>query len=99
MTKTNPDLLEFHLSYKDLEQDLHEFFDHPYDLDLVVHAPELFAGDHLLNLCSTDTTYRQKSINEMKKVIDITRQLKLYFTRCDRPVLLLTLVVLPLTPL
>ncbi|PHV64205.1 N-acetylneuraminate synthase family protein [Cyanobacterium aponinum] len=85
LTKTNPDLLEFHLSYKDLEQDLHEFFDHPYDLDLVVHAPELFAGDHLLNLCSTDTTYRQKSINEMKKVIDITRQLKLYFTRCDRP--------------
>lgn len=83
--KTNPDLLEFHLSYKDLEQDIQQFFEHPYDLDLVVHAPELFAGDHLLNLCSTDTDYRQKSIEEMQRVIDITRQLKPYFTKADRP--------------
>ncbi|MBL1209490.1 N-acetylneuraminate synthase family protein [Geminocystis sp. GBBB08] len=85
LNKTNPDLLEFHLSYKDLEQDIDQFFDHPYDLDLVVHAPELFAGDHLLNLCSTDTSYRQRSIEEMQRVIDITRQLKPYFKKADYP--------------
>ncbi|WP_066117248.1 N-acetylneuraminate synthase family protein [Geminocystis sp. NIES-3709] len=85
LDKTNPDLLEFHLSYKDLEQNISQFFDQPYDLDLVVHAPELFAGDHLLNLCSEDETYRQRSIVEMQRVIDITRQLKPYFKKSVRP--------------
>lgn len=85
LAKTNPDLLEFHLSYKDLEQDLGQFFDHAYDLDLIIHAPELFAGDHLLNLCAEDDAYRQRSIEEMQRVIDITRRLKPYFQRATCP--------------
>ncbi|HIK06689.1 MAG TPA: N-acetylneuraminate synthase family protein [Trichormus sp. M33_DOE_039] len=85
IAKTNPDLLEFHLSYKDLEQDIHQFFDQPWDLDLVVHAPELFAGDHLLDLCSPNEAYRQRSIAELQRVIEITRQLKPYFKRAARP--------------
>ncbi|WP_258004389.1 TIM barrel protein [Cylindrospermopsis raciborskii] len=85
LAKTNPHLLEFHLSYKDLEQDIHQFFAQPYDLDLVVHAPELFAGDHLLDLCSQNAAYRQRSIGEMQRVVDITRQLKPYFKRAIRP--------------
>lgn len=85
LDKTNPDLLEFHLSYKDLDQDIHQFFDQPYDLNVVVHAPELFAGDHLLDLCSLNEAYRQRSIAEMQRVIEITRQLKPYFKRAIRP--------------
>ena len=40
--KTNGDLLEFHLSYKDLDVNLETVFDHSIDADLVVHSPELF---------------------------------------------------------
>lgn len=85
LAKTNPDLLEFHLSYKDLEQDIHQYFDRPYDLDLVVHSPELFAGDHVLDLCSTDEDYRQHSIKELQQVINLTRSLKSFFQKSSRP--------------
>ena len=85
LTKSNPDLLEFHLSYKDMEENIDKYFDRVYDLDLVVHSPELFAGDHVLDLCSQDEDYRQHSIRELQKVIDITRQLKPFFKKASRP--------------
>ena len=85
LSKTNPDLLEFHLSYKDLEQDIKQYFDRVYDLDLVVHSPELFAGDVVLDLCSTDKDYRQHSILELQRVIDLTRSLIPYFSKASRP--------------
>jgi N-acetylneuraminate synthase len=83
--KTNPDLLEFHLSYKDMELEVESFFDQSYDLNLVVHSPELFAGDHVLNLCAPDANYRQRSVRELQRVIDITRVLKPFFQRSKRP--------------
>lgn len=85
MAKTNPDLLEFHLSYKDLDRDINEYFNQQYNLDFVVHSPELFAGDHLLDLSSQDEAHRQRSITELQRVIDITRQLKLFFQRASCP--------------
>lgn len=91
LAKTNPDLLEFHLSYKDLEQDIQQYFDRAYDLDLVVHSPELFAGDHVLDLCSTNEDYRQHSIKELQRVIDLTRSLKSFFKKSSRPCLVTNL--------
>lgn len=88
LSKTNPDLLEFHLSYKDMEKDIEQYFDEPYDLDLVVHSPELFAGDHLLNLCADDVSYRQRSIDELNRVCAITRGLTPFFNRAARPVII-----------
>ena len=85
LSKTNPDLLEFHLSYKDLEQEIQPYFQTAYDLDFVVHSPELFAGDHVLDLCSNDEVYRQHSIRQLQQVIDITRRLKPYFRNATRP--------------
>lgn len=85
LNQTNPDFLEFHLSYKDLEENINDYFDEVYDLDLVVHSPELFAGDHTLDLCSLDKSYRQRSIKEMQKVIDITRSLKYFFKKASKP--------------
>jgi len=85
LAKSNPDLLEFHLSYKDLEQDIHQYFEQPYELDLIVHSPELFTGDHLLDLCSAREDYRQHSIRELKKVIDVTLSLKPFFKKASRP--------------
>ncbi len=85
LAKSNPGLLEFHLSYKDLEQDIYQYFALPYELDLIVHSPELFNGDHLLNLCSRDQDYRQRSISNLQQVIDVTRLLKPFFKKASRP--------------
>ncbi|MCL1632286.1 N-acetylneuraminate synthase family protein [Sporolactobacillus sp. CPB3-1] len=85
LASSNPKLLEFHLSYKDLDENIDDYFDEQLDLNLVVHAPELFAGDHLLNLCSDDEDYRRHSIQELQRVINLTRKLKKYFKKADRP--------------
>lgn len=82
---SNLDLLEFHMSYKDMEEDPAEFMSGTYDMDLVVHAPELFSGDHVMDLCSPDPLYRQRSIEELQKVVDLTRRLKPYFPKTERP--------------
>jgi N-acetylneuraminate synthase len=82
---SNFDLLEFHLSYKDLEVEIEPFFEGPLDMDLVVHAPELFAGDHVLDLCSPDAAYRATSIGLLSRVVDITRALRPYFKRAGAP--------------
>jgi N-acetylneuraminate synthase len=93
MTKTNLDFLEFHFSFKDLDEDVAQFFPEPITThDLVVHSPDLFHGDHLLNLCTEDETYRRRSIGELQRVIDITRQLKTFFPRAgDRTIVIASL--------
>lgn len=63
----NPRVLEFHLSYKDLYLSDDEFLTEFVDKQLVIHCPELFKGDHLLNLCSTDEAYRSDSIDWVKQ--------------------------------
>lgn len=85
LAMTNPDLLEFHLSYKDLEEDISRHLDEHYDLGVVVHAPELFAGDHVLDLCSADESYRQRSIGELQRVVEVARELAQHFGRTIRP--------------
>ena len=51
-----------------------------YDLDLVVHSPELFSNDHLMDLCSDNSKYRKKSISNLKEVIE-NLELKPFFIR------------------
>lgn len=87
LAKSNPDFLEFHLSYKDLEENIEKYFDKSYDLDLVVHSPELFAGDHLLDLCAENENYRQQSINELQRVVNLTKELSAYFKKATRPLI------------
>lgn len=81
ITNTNPDFLEFHLSYKDMDQDINRFFNRKYDLGFVVHSPDLFAGDHLLDLASSDKAHRRRSIRELQRVVDIAQNLKAYFKK------------------
>lgn len=83
--RIKPDLFEFHLSYADMELDPARFLRGPYDFDLVVHAPELFAGSRLMDLASPDKAYRAQSLRETQRVIDITRALKRFFPRTARP--------------
>ncbi len=74
-----PDFLEFHLSYRDLELIDDDYFKNRCELNLVVHAPELFAGDHVLDLCSLDDSYRRHSVQQMQRVIEKTRSLARFF--------------------
>ena len=86
---SNLDLVEIHLSYKDLEVDLDVVIPEKQPLGLVIHAPELFAGDHTLDLSTGDDKYRNHSIKELQRVVDISRNLRKRFN-CDDPVLLVT---------
>jgi len=80
-----PDFLEFHFSYKDLEVNLDDYFSEPLNIGLVVHSPELFAGDHVLDLCADDDNYRRRSIEELCRVVEMTRNLTRYFPAYNRP--------------
>src|SRR5690606_5038507 len=60
-----PDFLEFHLSYKDMELDFRDYITDIHDMGLVVHSPDLFSGDHLLDLAASNDAYRQRSIREL----------------------------------
>ena len=86
---SNLDLVEIHLSYKDLEVNLDKVLEEHQAIGLVVHAPELFAGDHTLDLCTNDNDYRAHSKRELQKVINISKELRERF-ECQEPVLLVT---------
>jgi len=84
-TRIQPDLWEFHLSYSDMDLNPADYLDGPYRSGLVVHAPELFAGSRLMDLATPDDAYRNESIRETQRVIDITRNLKRFFPNNTRP--------------
>jgi sialic acid synthase SpsE/sugar phosphate isomerase/epimerase len=87
--KSNFDFVEFHLSYQDLNVDLASIFEGTQDIEFAVHAPELFSGDHLLDLTSQDETYREHSIKKLQRVCEITCELKYFFPKTKRPVIVL----------
>jgi N-acetylneuraminate synthase len=80
-----PDIIEFHLSYNDMERDPAAYLSGTYDLGFVVHAPELFAGSKLMDLATSDEGLRRYSLEQTQAVIDITRGLKKFFPKTKRP--------------
>lgn len=80
-----PDIIEFHLSYSDMERDPAAYLSGTYDLGFVVHAPELFAGSKLMDLATPDDALRRYSLEQTQAVIDITRGLKKFFPKTRRP--------------
>lgn len=84
------DLVEFHLSYKDLDEEIERHLgSEVFDMDLVVHSPELFTGDHIMDLCSLEESYRSRSIAELQRVIEVTRRLKPHFGLSCRPLIII----------
>jgi len=84
---TNLDFVEFHLSYKDLDVNLSDYFSGTESLGFAIHSPELFPNDHILDLCSENVEYRNLSISYLQNVIDITCSLKKYFPKTESPVI------------
>lgn len=83
-------VLEFHLSYKDLELQVAKYFTSEIPADLIVHAPELFFGDHTLDLTSPDPEYRKHSVNEIIRTIEVVKSMKPYFQNNDQKIGLIT---------
>lgn len=81
------DFVEFHLSYSDMDIRVDDYLSGTYEFGFAVHAPELFAGSHLMDLASPDPAYVAESLRETQRVIDITRKLKRYFPKTGRPVI------------
>lgn len=71
-----PDFLEYHLSYRDLEADLATYFPEPVGVPFVVHAPELLRDDHVLDLCSADADHRTRSIEWMTRIMAAAAELR-----------------------
>lgn len=84
---SNLDFVEFHLSYSDLSLNPKDFISDPQEMGYAVHAPELFEGDHLLNLASADPDYLRVSIESMNKVCRHAIELKKLFPNTPSPVL------------
>ena len=80
--KSNFDLFEFHFSYNDLSVNIDHY--PKSDKRLVVHAPELFEGDHVLNLASDSKDYRDLSVKHLQRVVEKTIELRKYF-HCPNP--------------
>ncbi len=78
-----PDLYEFHLSYRDLSLKPANYLETVSCKRLVVHAPELFENSELLDMVSDDLVYRQRSIDNLKRVVDATEQMRAFFPQAD----------------
>ena len=90
---SEPDFLEFHQSGKDMDLDPADFFEPGEKLPMffTVHAPDLYPGDFLIDLASPDDAIFERSIREVQKVIDQTRELRQYFTCEEDPIVIVTM--------
>jgi len=84
-THTGIGLVEFHLSYQDMGLNPEKYIEQTSQLDFLVHAPELFENSELLDLTATDKGYRDRSIDNMQRVINLTRDLKKFFPNAVNP--------------
>lgn len=89
--EAKPDFLEFHFSYKDLEINIDDVFSKKLPMSFTTHLPDLFAGDFLVDLASRDQDIWERSIAEVQRTIDITRDLTRYFSVDDDPVMVVTM--------
>lgn len=81
--RIEPDLFEFHLSYRDLSLRPQPFLTEVGCSRLVVHAPELFENSELLDLAADGPAYRQRSIDNLQRVVDATLQIGEFFPNAD----------------
>lgn len=90
---SEPDFLEFHQSGKDMDLELSQFFEQGEKLPqfFTVHAPDLYPGDFLIDLASPDEAIWERSIHEVQRVIDMTRDMREHFTCEENPIVVVTM--------
>lgn len=85
--KIKPDIFEFHLSYSDMNLNPEAYIDSISDSGFIVHAPELFSESRLMDLATPDDEYRNYSIKETQRVVNITKELKKFFPKTTKPLI------------
>lgn len=83
------DFIEFHLSYHDLDAKLSDYLTGQQPIGYAVHAPELFAGDHILDLATENSDYLKRSVAELKRTVAVANALQQYFPSTPKPALVL----------
>ncbi|MDO4919668.1 N-acetylneuraminate synthase family protein [Kocuria sp.] len=86
-----PDFLEFHFSARDLDVPPAEVFDRPLPHAFTTHLPDLFPGDFLVDLASADEDVWHRSLHEVQRTIDRTRELVPFFEGTEEPLVVLTM--------
>ena len=56
-----------------------------------MHAPDLFRGDHILNLAAEDDAWWQRSLDELARTLDLARSLAPSFHRTEVPIVIVSL--------
>lgn len=82
---SEPRLLEIHLSYSDLKINLNEHLTNVFSSELVIHAPELFESDFVLDLSSNDKNILDRSIKYSERVISHSLEVLKYFPNTKKP--------------
>lgn len=85
--RIKPNIWEFHLSYSDMDLNPGDYIESINSAGFVVHAPELFSGSHLMDLATHDADYRNESMKETQRVINLTRELNKYFPNTEQPMI------------
>jgi len=85
---SNFDIVEFHLSYQDLDLDISKYLKGKYPQQLVVHCPELYKNDHILNLVADSPDYLSLSRKNLERTIEETLKLKEFFPNSTKPLLI-----------
>ncbi len=81
--KFNPEVLEFHMTFKDVMIEIPHIKFNKYsqqlkNITLRVHCCE-YMGDQLLDLCSSDSSQVSRSMDILQRVVDITTEISQYF--------------------
>jgi len=76
LRQSNPDFVEFHLSYADMHCIPADYLDSYDHKRIIVHAPELFENSELLDLVSEDDAYQKRSIENLNAVFRIGNSLR-----------------------
>ena len=92
MAKSNPDFLEFHFSFKDLDERIEDHMDEVLDLDFVVHSPDSSPAITCSTFAPTTRNIAAALFPSLQRVIDITCSLKRYFKKAqERTVVIVSL--------
>ena len=86
-SKIDPDFCEFHFSFSDMDLNPRDYIPETNNMDFIVHAPELFANSQLMDLATPDDNYRNNSIKDTQRIIDITNSLKDFFPKTLKPMI------------
>jgi sialic acid synthase SpsE len=81
--KFNPNLIEFHFSFSDLNLNVDDYLTECLAKKLIIHAPDIFENSSVLDLMAETDLLLNQSIFNIEKLIDVSHKILKYFPNCD----------------